>query len=348
MVQQFCSLVHIAIYLDICWASMCLSKYLCAPQMSIYLLCTRYCWALCPVGINYYSYLDVFLSSAIVNLYSRCLFLFSVFSLWLTTTPLVTFVCSRVSPIIITYNGSTSVALAAFGQHDVPVPPQLTLKDIIRCSVGHYQSDAAATTTVPDAFSGICQLCHESFSSEFSLSELSLPLINYISACYGVCLLLLGSHVAAMLTNGGWLIRVSQSHNPMQYTHGRYMCLLVMAHGPYKECIKWLFPPLFPVGEPHAAHSAVHPAIPSIWWGIQLLGLSRMSSDPFTFSTWCGGVFFSRLCSVWLHGRLNLWWVLNLVILVWWLGISDWAPGWQSTSLFDLTFTLVSWARWQH
>ena len=62
----------------------------------------------------------------------------------------------------------------------------------------------AATTTVPNTFSGICQLCHVLSSGEFSASDLSSNqfIMLYVSACHGVFFLLLGFHLAAILTNG--------------------------------------------------------------------------------------------------------------------------------------------------
>ena len=67
--------------------------------------------------------MEVFLSSAIGNLYSRWLFLCNIFlnmSPVTTTTPspLVTVVCSRTVTV-----APTSVDLAALGYHDVVLPP---------------------------------------------------------------------------------------------------------------------------------------------------------------------------------------------------------------------------------
>ena len=39
-------------------------------------------------------------------------------------------------------------------------------------------------------------------------------------------------------------------------------------------------------------------AIPFIWWGTQLLGLSRESPNPSTFPAWWGGVCSSRCGSI--------------------------------------------------
>ena len=54
-----------------------------------------------------------------------------------TTTPPVTFMCSRASPSTINVTmASTSVGLAASGQHDVVLSPQFILMDTMRSSVG--------------------------------------------------------------------------------------------------------------------------------------------------------------------------------------------------------------------
>ena len=60
-------------------------------------------------------------------------------------------------------------------------------------------------------------------------------------------------------------------------------------------------------------------AILSIWWGLQLLGLSRESHTPCTSPKTQGGFFFQVV--VHTMTWLNLWWPSDLVILVWWLSI---------------------------
>ena len=68
-----------------------------------------------------------------------------------------------------------------------------------------HHCDATTTTSVPDAFSGICQLCHGSSAGEFLFQNwpFHLFLMSYVGVCHGVCFLPSGSHVAAMFTNGG-------------------------------------------------------------------------------------------------------------------------------------------------
>ena len=49
----------------------------------------------------------------------------------------------------------------------------------------------------------------------------------------------------------------AQLGNPLEFTHGRHMCNLVMVIGPHLVCIEWLLPLLPWVWEPSATHSAV-------------------------------------------------------------------------------------------
>ena len=82
----------------------------------------------------------------------------------------------------------TIVYLAASGQHEVVMPPQLILRDaMVLLALPLCQ---AATTQVTDALTDICHLCLWSSSGEFPLSELSLPMIHYVNVCYSVLFLL--------------------------------------------------------------------------------------------------------------------------------------------------------------
>ena len=111
-------------------------------------------------------------------------------------------------------------------------------------------------------------------------------------------------------------------------------------------------PPLFWVGRALCYSISCSPAIPAIWWGIQLWRLGRESPNPSAFLAWWGGVFFFRFGSIWWHNQLlSLQWVLNLVILVWWLGIRLMGLlnlGLYSSLLLIPTFILGSWVRCHH
>ena len=92
---------------------------------------------------------------------------------------------------------------------------------------------------------------------KFSLSELSIPPIHDV-VCWCLLLCLLSAF----------------------RFHGRHLGLLAMAHARGAQS-GWSFH-FFTYGKLHATHSAP-PAIQLIWWGTQLLGLSRESPDPSTF-----------------------------------------------------------------
>ena len=92
--------------------------------------------------------------------------------------------------------------------------------------------------------------------------------------------------------------------NPLEFPCGRHMCNLVMVIGLHHVWTEWLFPPLHWVGGALCYSVCCSPAIPSIWWGIQLWGLGIEAPNPSAFPTWWGGVFLSRCGSIWWHGWL--------------------------------------------
>ena len=77
------------------------------------------------------------------------------------------------------------------------------------CWLYHYA--AATTTSVKDAFSGICQLCH----GTFFLSELSLSPIHmiYVCVCNGVCFQFpyspMGLTIEVCITATLWIIALA-------------------------------------------------------------------------------------------------------------------------------------------
>ena len=92
----------------------------------------------------------------------------------------------------------------------------------------------------------------------------------------------------------------------MGYTLGRHLCLLLMVCGPHQECTEWLLIPLHEVGGALSYSFICPPAIPSIWWGIQLWRLGRESPDPYVFLTWWGRGIFYKLCSTQCHSQLQI------------------------------------------
>ena len=65
--------------------------------------------------------------------------------------------------------------------------------------------------------------------------------------CSGVCFSLLGAEVDAVFTYEGQPLG-SAPCNPLEFTHGRHMCNLVMVIGLHLVCIEWLLPLLLWVG----------------------------------------------------------------------------------------------------
>ena len=101
----------------------------------------------------------------------------------------------------------------------------------------------------------------------------------------------------------------------------------------------------------HGTHSAVHQPFHS-YGGACNFGDSAESPDPSTFPTrWWGVFFFEVVLHLMSQLTLNLWWELNLVILVWWFGVrlmNLLTSGQWSISLLDHTSILVSQVRCQH
>ena len=169
---------------------------------------------------------------------------------------------------------------------------------------------------------------------------MSLPLIPYVKCwCLLWCLLSAFRFPFACLVQQWELSCLGlQCCNPMEYTLSRHMHLLVMICGPCEECTGWFLLPLLQVGGASCYSFVCPPAIPSTWLGIQL---SYMAGS---------GLLFQVVFHMMTQSTLNLWWMLNLVICVWWLSFSLMnllTPGQQSASLLGNTFTLVSWGRCQ-
>ena len=124
-----------------------------------------------------------------------------------TTTPPVKVVCSKESPItMIVIMAATSVGLAA----SVVLPPQVIPRVTVRGSFGlitlpQWQQPQSQK---PSQAYASCVLGPLEISFLFQ-SWASHWFINlYVGGWYGVCFLLSGSHVTAILTNEGTTIGV--------------------------------------------------------------------------------------------------------------------------------------------
>ena len=125
---------------------------------------------------------------------------------------------------------------------------------------------------------------------------------------------------------------------------------LVMVWGPHQACTRWLLFPLLWV-EGSLTLLSSPPAIPAIWWGMQLWGLDQESPNTSAFPSLWGGIFFFRFSSTWWHG----WLWISGGHETWWFQCGDWVSGvlvylngqW-SILLLDNTCILGSWARCYH
>ena len=127
-----------------------------------------------------------------------------------------------------------------------------------------------AATSVSDASSGLCQLCHGSPTCRFLFQSLASHHFIYVFVSVQVYASAFRCHTGCYIHLWGlncWGLHYC-SH--LELTHGRHMCNLVMAIGPHQECTKWLLPPLLWVGGSFCYSISCPPAIPTIWWGIQL------------------------------------------------------------------------------
>ena len=131
---------------------------------------------------------------------------------------------------------STMMDLAVLHQHYVVLLPQLIPSCIMRGSVG--------LTTVPQQQQPQSQMPSQVYinyamgpSQVNFLLQVSVPRIyNVIYWCLLVCLLSAFRFPCVCHVYPSGL----NNFNPPEYTHGKYMCLLVMMNGPCHECTKWL------------------------------------------------------------------------------------------------------------
>ena len=141
---------------------------------------------------------------------------------------------------------------------------------------------ATAATSISDASSDLCQLCHGFSTGRFLCQSLASHHFVYymFGICSCVCFLLSGAMLDAIFPSGGSIIGVCTIATLWKLTHGRHMCNLVMVLSPNQVCTEWQLPALFWVGGALCYSISFSPAILSIWWGIQLWGLGRELPIP--------------------------------------------------------------------
>ena len=169
--------------------------------------------------------------------------------------------------------------------------------------------------------------------------------------CSGVCFLLSGAQLDAVFTSGTqplgfpllqsfgvypWqaYVQPGDGHGSMHGMHRVAVPSTTLSRGNLL-LLSCLFPnhPIYMVG--HTALGAQQ----RVTWSLHL---PYMMGRGLLFQVWCHQM---------TQSTLDLWWVLNLVIPVWWLGIrmmSLLAPGLQSSLLPAPTFILGSLVRCHH
>ena len=206
-----------------------------------------------------------------------CSFIISQVSttMTITTTPPVTVVSSGMSSISSVAIAPSLMGLpATLGQHDVVLPPPLT--ESWSCYWPCFCVTAA--TSIFDASSGLCQLCHGFSTGKF----LEPPTVLYIICLVSVhvsAFYFLGAILDYIFTPGDSTIWGLHHCNPLELTHGRHMCNLGMGIGPHQVCTEWLLPPLHLVGGNLLLLSQLFPSHPIYTVGLWLL-VSLLAPGP--------------------------------------------------------------------
>ena len=132
---------------------------------------------------------------------------------------------------------------------------------------------------------------------------------------YGVCFLLSGSIAAAMFTSGSSTIGFA----PLK-------CFIVYLWQPYvppgaglwlTSGVDWVAALSTALSRGSLILLSSPPAIQSVWWGIQIWGLGRVTISlclPYMMERGC---LFQTVFHLMRLPILNLWWMLNVVIPVW-------------------------------
>ena len=142
-----------------------------------------------------------------------------------------------------------------------------------------------AATFIPNASSGLCQLCHGFSTGRFLFQ--SRVFYHFVYYILGVC-----SGVCFYFQVPCWMQYLPMGAQPLVFAplqpFGIYLWQAYLQPGDGH----WPTPGMHRVAAPSTTLSrgtpfcysiSCSPAIPSIWWSIQLLGLGRESPNPSTF-----------------------------------------------------------------
>ena len=157
----------------------------------------------------------------------------------ITTTPQVTVVSSSMSSLSFMTMAPSLMGLPTMlSQHDVAVATPDTMM-LWQCSWPCLC--ATASTSILDASSGLCQLCHGFSPGRFLFQSWASH--HFVYYRFGVCSTFrcqTGCHIHPWGLNCWGL----QHCIPLEFTHGRHMCNLVMVISLHQVCTEWLLPPL--------------------------------------------------------------------------------------------------------
>ena len=153
---------------------------------------------------------------------------------------------------------------------------------------------------------------------------------SYVGVFYGFCFLLSGSHVGAIFTNGG-------------LTNGFCNTQLFGVY-PWQACVPpgdglwpmlrvhWIAaPPTTLIGESIMLFIQLSPAIPSIWLGIQLWRLSRVTQSTFLPFMVGRDLRLQVVFHLMIELSPNPWWTLT-----WWFWFGNCVWGWWVTHIWSL------------
>ena len=161
-----------------------------------------------------------------------------------TITPVVTVVWSGMSCLLslVTMAPSLMGLPATSGQHDVVLSPLLTP----RCS----RSVVGLATVLQQQ--PLFQMSLQAYANyaigpplvgfSFRVEPPTVLYLSMIDVCSGVCILLSGAMMDAVFTYERLNHWGLHHCNPLELTHGRHMCNLLMVIGPHQVHTEWLVP----------------------------------------------------------------------------------------------------------
>ena len=161
-----------------------------------------------------------------------------------TTTPPVTIVSSGMSSLSLVTKGPSLTGLpATLGQRDVVLLPPLTL----RCPKGIIFL-ASVPQQQPPSLMPLQAYANYAMGSPqagfFFRVEPPIICILYVWCLFWCLLSIFRCHAGCHIHPQGLNCWGFHHCNPLEFTHGRHLCNLVMVIGLHQVCTEWLLPPL--------------------------------------------------------------------------------------------------------